>query len=154
MEGLRAIIRRHVALARELADWVEADAEFELMAPVPFGLVCFRWCPAGRSEEELDALNARLLAAVNAGRSAISPTRGSAAGTRSGWSWDSGGPSGSTCARRGRRADGGGVAGVDLRKGQVTAAGSGDSSAGAATAARISAPPSNCSGPSRSPRTR
>ena len=68
VDGLRAIVRRHVALARELAGWVNADPEFELMAPVPFGLVCFRWCPPGRSEEELDALNARLLAAVNAGR--------------------------------------------------------------------------------------
>jgi aromatic-L-amino-acid decarboxylase len=68
VDGLRAIIRRHVALARELAGWVDADPEFELMAPVPFGLVCFRWCPPGRSAEQLDALNARLLAAVNAGR--------------------------------------------------------------------------------------
>jgi aromatic-L-amino-acid decarboxylase len=68
VDGLRAIIRRHVALARTLAGWVEADPEFELMAPVPFGLVCFRWRPAGRSEEQLDALNARLLTAVNAGR--------------------------------------------------------------------------------------
>jgi len=68
VEGLRALIRRHVALARELAGWIEADPDFELMAPVPFGLVCFRWRPPGRSEEERDALNARLLAAVNAGR--------------------------------------------------------------------------------------
>ncbi len=68
VEGLRAIIRRHVALARELAGWIAADPAYEVMAPVPFGLVCFRWRPAGRSETELDALNARLLAAVNAGR--------------------------------------------------------------------------------------
>ena len=68
VEGLRAVIRRHVALAQELAEWIEADPEFELMAPVPFGLVCFRWRPPGRSEEDLDALNARLLAAVNAER--------------------------------------------------------------------------------------
>ena len=68
VEGLRAMIRRHVALARELAGWIAADAEFELMAPVPFGLVCFRWRPAGRTEAELDALNARLMATVNAGR--------------------------------------------------------------------------------------
>jgi aromatic-L-amino-acid decarboxylase len=57
-----------VALAGELARRIDQEPEFEVMAPVPFGLVCFRWCPAGRSEEELDALNARLLAAVNAGR--------------------------------------------------------------------------------------
>jgi aromatic-L-amino-acid/L-tryptophan decarboxylase len=68
VEGLRALIRRHVALARELAGWVEADPDFELIAPVQFGLVCFRYHPAGKSEEELDRLNARMLAAVNAGR--------------------------------------------------------------------------------------
>jgi aromatic-L-amino-acid/L-tryptophan decarboxylase len=68
VEGLRAVLRGHVALARELAGWVEADPAFELMAPVPFGLVCLRWRPPGRTEEELDAANARLLAAVNAGR--------------------------------------------------------------------------------------
>jgi aromatic-L-amino-acid decarboxylase len=68
VEGLRGLIRRHVALAREFASWVDADPEFELTAPVPFGLVCFRWRPPGRTDEELDALNARLLAAVNAGR--------------------------------------------------------------------------------------
>ena len=68
VEGLRAVIRRHVALAQELAAWIDADPDFELMAPVPFGLVCFRWRPDGRSDEALDGLNARLLAAVNAGR--------------------------------------------------------------------------------------
>ncbi|MBA3498628.1 MAG: aspartate aminotransferase family protein [Gemmatimonadales bacterium] len=68
VEGLRAVIRRHVAMAREFASWVEADPDFELAAPVPFGLVCFRWKPVGRSEAALDALNARLLAAINGGR--------------------------------------------------------------------------------------
>jgi aromatic-L-amino-acid decarboxylase len=68
VEGLRAMIRRHVALARELAGWVERETDFELVAPVPFGLVCFRWRPPGRTDQELDALNARLMAAVNAGR--------------------------------------------------------------------------------------
>ncbi len=68
VEGLRLIIRRHVALAREFARRVEGEPDFELLAPVPFGLVCFRWRPAGRTEEELDGLNARLLATINAGR--------------------------------------------------------------------------------------
>ena len=66
--GLQELIRRHVALAAELAGWIAADPEFELVAPVPFGLVCFRWCPKGRSEGELDALNEKLLARVNASR--------------------------------------------------------------------------------------
>lgn len=68
VEGLRAIIRRHVALAAELAGWVDEAADFERMAPVPFGLVCFRYRPARRSEKELDGLNERLLAEVNASR--------------------------------------------------------------------------------------
>ena len=68
VEGLRAIIRRHVALAAELAGWVDEAADFERMAPVPVGLVCFRYRPARRSEKELDGLNERLLAEVNASR--------------------------------------------------------------------------------------
>ena len=76
VEGLQAVIRRHVAVARELAGWIDADPEFERMAPVPFGLVCFRWRPAGRSEEELDRLNQALLARVNAtGRMHLTHTR-------------------------------------------------------------------------------
>jgi aromatic-L-amino-acid decarboxylase len=68
VEGLQAMIRRHVALARELAGWVGGDPRFELMAPVPFGLVCFRWRPAGLPEQEIDRLNEALLARVNASR--------------------------------------------------------------------------------------
>src|SRR3989337_3580647 len=41
-EGLRYHVRRHVALAQELASWVRDDPEFELAAPVPLNLVCFR----------------------------------------------------------------------------------------------------------------
>jgi aromatic-L-amino-acid/L-tryptophan decarboxylase len=68
VEGLRAIIRRHVALAAELAGWVDEAADFERVAPVPFGLVCFRYRPGGKSEQELDELNERLLKEVNATR--------------------------------------------------------------------------------------
>ncbi len=41
-EGLRAHIRRHVALAQALAGWIAADPHFELAAPAPLNLVCFR----------------------------------------------------------------------------------------------------------------
>jgi len=41
-EGLRYHLRRHVELAREFAEWVKADERFELAAPVPLNLVCFR----------------------------------------------------------------------------------------------------------------
>jgi aromatic-L-amino-acid decarboxylase len=40
--GLRSMVRDHVALANRFAMWVELDDRFELFAPHPFGLVCFR----------------------------------------------------------------------------------------------------------------
>ena len=48
-EGLRAIQREHMRLARLFADWVDADSEWELVAPVRFSLVVFRH--AGSDEE-------------------------------------------------------------------------------------------------------
>jgi aromatic-L-amino-acid decarboxylase len=68
VEGLRAKIREHVALAAELRRWVEGTPGFEPMAPSPFGLVCFRHRPAGAAgdDAQLDDLNRRLLGAVNA----------------------------------------------------------------------------------------
>jgi aromatic-L-amino-acid decarboxylase len=42
VEGLQHHIRRHVELAQQFADWVKADNRFELAAPVPLNLVCFR----------------------------------------------------------------------------------------------------------------
>jgi aromatic-L-amino-acid/L-tryptophan decarboxylase len=68
VEGLRAMVRKHVALARELAEQIEKAPDFELMAPVPLGLVCFRYRPKGAAGAELDALNRELLTRVNATR--------------------------------------------------------------------------------------
>jgi len=42
IEGLQHHIRRHVELAQEFAHWVGKDGRFELAAPVPLNLVCFR----------------------------------------------------------------------------------------------------------------
>ncbi|NOX61418.1 MAG: aspartate aminotransferase family protein [Chloroflexi bacterium] len=42
VEGMQYHIRRHVELAQQFADWVRADERFELMAPAPLNLVCFR----------------------------------------------------------------------------------------------------------------
>ena len=41
-EGLRAHVRAHVDLARELAGWVRDDPDWELAAPAPLNLVCVR----------------------------------------------------------------------------------------------------------------
>jgi aromatic-L-amino-acid/L-tryptophan decarboxylase len=65
LEGIRALVRKHVALARELARWIENQPGFELMAPVPFGLVCFRYRPPGLADDIVDRLNRELLARVN-----------------------------------------------------------------------------------------
>jgi len=40
--GIRARLLEHVRLAQLFASWVAADPEFELSAPVPFSVVCFR----------------------------------------------------------------------------------------------------------------
>lgn len=75
-EGVAARIREHVRLARELADWVDAEPTWERMAPAPLSLVVFRHRPAGLSDEETDAHNERIMAAVNAsGRVFISHTK-------------------------------------------------------------------------------
>jgi aromatic-L-amino-acid/L-tryptophan decarboxylase len=42
IEGLQYHIRQHVELAQQFAKWVKTDDRFELAAPVPLNLVCFR----------------------------------------------------------------------------------------------------------------
>jgi aromatic-L-amino-acid decarboxylase len=41
-EGLRARLAEHIRLARLFASWIETSDRFELAAPVPFSVVCFR----------------------------------------------------------------------------------------------------------------
>lgn len=65
-EGLRAMIREHVALAQEFAGWVEEAEGWELTAPVPLNTVCFRRNPGGLSEEDLATVNEELMHRVNA----------------------------------------------------------------------------------------
>ena len=60
-DGLRAHLAEHMRLAREFASWVEASDRFELAAPVPFSVVCFRL-----RRDRTDETHERILAAVNA----------------------------------------------------------------------------------------
>jgi aromatic-L-amino-acid decarboxylase len=66
-EGIRDRLREHVRLAQLFASWVDANPDWERVAPVPFSVVCFRVHPRDfkGSEVELDALNQRVLEAVN-----------------------------------------------------------------------------------------
>jgi len=67
-EGLRFHVRRHVELAQRFAGWVQASDEFELAAPAPLNLVCFR-------HRGGDAINRRLLDRLNqSGRLYLSHT--------------------------------------------------------------------------------
>jgi aromatic-L-amino-acid/L-tryptophan decarboxylase len=67
LEGLRERIAVHLAMAQTFAGWVDADPDWELLAPVPFSTVCFRWRPPGRdlAPAELDDANAAIMDAVN-----------------------------------------------------------------------------------------
>jgi aromatic-L-amino-acid decarboxylase len=42
VNGLRHHVKRHIELAQQFASWVRQDSNFELAAPVPLNLVCFR----------------------------------------------------------------------------------------------------------------
>ena len=102
-DGIRDRLAEHMRLARRFAAWVDESPDFELLAPVPFSVVCFRAAPGGSGPPppaadggsggggrppsgaaesgaaagaELDALNERLLEAVNAtGEVFLSHTR-------------------------------------------------------------------------------
>jgi aromatic-L-amino-acid decarboxylase len=76
VEGIAERIRDHVRLARLFHGWVEADPAFELSAPAPLSVVCFRARFAGVADEEADRRNEALMEAVNAtGEAYLSHTR-------------------------------------------------------------------------------
>src|SRR5579872_26678 len=62
--GYREMVERHLDLAQRIARRVDAASDLERLAPVPLNIVCFRFHPPGVPEEELNALNERLGAAV------------------------------------------------------------------------------------------
>ncbi len=59
VEGLRHHVRRHVELAQNFASWVQQADRFELAAPAPLNLVCFRHVGG-------DEINRQLLERLNA----------------------------------------------------------------------------------------
>ncbi len=66
LDRLRETIREHIALADAFESWVAAEPDWELLAPVPFSTVCFRYRPRDAADDDVDRLNELLLAAVNA----------------------------------------------------------------------------------------
>lgn len=75
-DKIGAAIARNCEQAAHLGALVEAHAEFELLAPVSLNICCFRYVAEGRSETELDELNAHLVAQIQLdGIAAPSSTR-------------------------------------------------------------------------------
>jgi aromatic-L-amino-acid/L-tryptophan decarboxylase len=65
-EGLRKKLREHIALAQEFAGWVREARDWQVVAPHPFSVVCFRHVPQGLEEGALESHNSQILDAVNA----------------------------------------------------------------------------------------
>ena len=54
-EGIASILREHMSMAQRLAAEIGKDSRFELSAPVPFSLVCFRF--RGSDEQNQHIMN-------------------------------------------------------------------------------------------------
>lgn len=66
VKGLQAMIRHHLLIAEELKRRIEEHPDFELLAPMPLNLLCFRYHPEGIDDEQvLENLNERLVAMLN-----------------------------------------------------------------------------------------
>ncbi|MEO6167714.1 MAG: pyridoxal-dependent decarboxylase [Chitinophagales bacterium] len=67
LSGLQEKIRKHIEFGQWLKNEIAADPLFEIMAPVPLNLVCFRLRPAGITDEAtLERINKALLEKLNA----------------------------------------------------------------------------------------
>ena len=67
VEKMREILRSHISYANFFAAEIEKTGNFEVLAPVKFSLVCFRYLPdRSMTDEELNHLNEKLLHAINA----------------------------------------------------------------------------------------
>ncbi|ONK10458.1 pyridoxal-dependent decarboxylase [Streptomyces sp. MP131-18] len=76
--GMRELIGRHLALARELAGLIDDAPDLRMAAPVTLSVVAFRYVPQGTADdpEALDRLNRAIEVEVqNDGRVFLSTTR-------------------------------------------------------------------------------
>jgi aromatic-L-amino-acid decarboxylase len=60
VEGLRDKVRNHINIAAELSAMISKEVDFEILAPVIISFVCFRYIPAGYTEDQINVLNEKL----------------------------------------------------------------------------------------------
>ena len=74
-ERLREKIRYHISVAARLSEMISKETDFEILAPVIISVVCFRYVPAGYSNDQINALNEKLIQQLNdSGRLYLSHT--------------------------------------------------------------------------------
>jgi aromatic-L-amino-acid decarboxylase len=60
ISGIQEKIRLHIRLAKNLAENISLESDFEILAPVPLNTVCFRYIPSGKKDEEINRINEKL----------------------------------------------------------------------------------------------
>jgi aromatic-L-amino-acid decarboxylase len=69
-DGILALMREQLRLARLFGEWVGASNDFELSAPISMGVVCFR------AKDKIDAFNSDIVESVNrSGRAYLNQTK-------------------------------------------------------------------------------
>ena len=68
-DQIRQTIRNHITWAQEIADEIRHHKDFELLAPVPFNLICFRFAPSGMNHQELNRLNQAIVERIKSSES-------------------------------------------------------------------------------------
>ncbi len=65
VDGLRAVIRNHVAWAEKLAQIIRSEPDFEIVTGPNLSLLTFRFTPKGLDDAALDILSDKLLEGIN-----------------------------------------------------------------------------------------
>ncbi|MCL4160936.1 UNVERIFIED_CONTAM: hypothetical protein GTU68_036096 [Idotea baltica] len=65
VEEIRKKIRTHIHTIQHLAKQIAASPDFELMAPTPFNMVCFRYHPENAAHDQLEQLNSSIVQTLN-----------------------------------------------------------------------------------------
>ena len=66
IDGLREQLNNHIQWVQQLAGEMDEHDDFEILAPIPLNMICFRYNPSGlEGEDTLNDLNERLLENIN-----------------------------------------------------------------------------------------